>query len=174
MIAIGRTTVRCLIEVELGWRQYLEKFDSLAGARLFISEVLRGEKFKWVSETKIAAKDGVLTIEGEDLEEVMKLKPTGTLQKHQRDQIEHFLTGHWPKSKVVPGYYQAATPSSSRAPSSTTDLIPLAVICQRHGWKPSRARAMLRKAGEGRGGRWAWDEREALEIEKKLGKLFKG
>lgn len=175
-----KARVRCT----LGWRMLDLGFDDLKHARLFIDEVLDGEKFKWKGTEKIIAKaDDILEISSPELEEIMELDAKGTLPKHEQDQIEAFLRGQWPKDKKNPdwgkevdakpsGKKSADTPAAPKREKSG-DMMSLQEICKDNGWEPKRARAALRKLGEAKSGRWEWGGRDVPAIIAKLKKAMK-
>lgn len=94
-----------VIHCELGWRKYVEHFTEARAARAFIDLILmrsREKVWKWKSETTVAAKDGVLVVRCEELEELMDAKKsTVVLPTPIPETVERFLYGKWGEAKSL-------------------------------------------------------------------------
>ncbi len=158
-----------IVSCELGERRYSESFVSDAEARAFIDLVLGEEKFKWKSPTMITAKDGVLIVKGEDLEDLMELEPPEDVELPEPipRTVERFLRGKWLK---VEAELAAATPAVAKS-DDAGGSVTLAELCERHKWDPHEVRVAMRKAKWSRpGAGWRWAKSEG--IERKLSKLM--
>lgn len=181
---LAKHTIFC----ELGHRRYVEAFTDTGTARAFIDLVLHGEKIKWKSQTTITAKEGLLIITSEMLEDIMEAKPSGELPDPITNSVKAFLTGKWPKPGVRasvegeegheenkgPHRRDAAKANKPKPPRELPPgMITLAELCEEKSWDPHKARVLMRKASwkkpaEG----WMW-KKGAAELTK-LAELMRG
>jgi hypothetical protein len=187
-----------VIKLELGPRLYVEKFDGTNEAKTFLDKVVGKDKPVWKTSTQFTTKEDALSVSCEELEDIMEFEKKDedlwVIPDKMLKQIEAFMTGKWPKVKNSPdpevghvgdkkrpvrapnrdlGPVKKRTAIATRAPKD--DMTALGDICAKLKIDPSDARKAMRVAKwEKPGSVWAWPNKEAAAIEKKLKQLMKG
>lgn len=169
------------IRCELGERLYTETFTERGEAKLFLDLIIKPKDnpVKWMSETLLTTKGGVLKISCEELEELMETEEKDTavrLPENIASQVEAFLRGKWAikvdDTKTKPPQ-RVVSRKRAVADNGAAD-VSLHELCEKNKWNARRVRSAMRDANWSKpaGGSWRWAKSEASAVEKKLKELM--